>query len=586
MKKFYLLLSAAAVVASASAVEKQAIAKSAQPVKAELQKMMASPVKDLKQMPESKIAKIKRAPGESDYSFFMPASNLGSIGMDPSGSGYNGLGFASSYGDIVFNNMSTNVKENTWTFSQFNAITPEGQFITETTNTDSFALESQVGQVMAPQLSVLFNSGKTGSYKMNTQMYLCGGSVQYWMGSDSECGFTFYQNCGMKNPEGYNGTSSLKGAYDVTDKRQYNENGVYVSKDNSSNWQAVMEKDYFPGQTVTNLKMDNYMIIHPAPASTYLFTRGWGWINVKASKETQLISYVYPIDEDGTISDVAIAVGYAAVPRGETSDVLFEYNPLNEEGDELEGEVFVDTAVAITIEGFAGNSAIQELCPISGFYPFSYAAYTANDYANADICKNPSLRMTFSMDVDGEQQSVITFDRGLYFYNQKEVNGQPVDDDTLTMISYAQFMVDAVFAFIDEVNGVSSVNVAKDGGEVEVELNAYYYDIAKLVEAGYYEVNAPEWLTVSFSAPDAETSNTTMTVKAAASDTDRTGVVTIEGLGATYSLEVVQGLGGAVEVVTADGEAQYFDLTGRKVANPEKGVYVKVNGNKAEKVIL
>lgn len=58
---------------------------------------------------------------------------------------------------------------------------------------------------------------------------------------------------------------------------------------------------------------------------------------------------------------------------------------------------------------------------------------------------------------------------------------------------------------------------------------------------------------------------------------------------ATYEITFLQGSkadDNAVEVVTANGKVQYFDLTGRRVSNPEKGVYVKVCGNKSEKVIL
>lgn len=59
---------------------------------------------------------------------------------------------------------------------------------------------------------------------------------------------------------------------------------------------------------------------------------------------------------------------------------------------------------------------------------------------------------------------------------------------------------------------------------------------------------------------------------------------------ASYEITFLQGSKaedpGSVGVVTVEGETQYFDLAGRRVVNPEKGIYVKVNGNKAEKVVL
>lgn len=71
-------------------------------------------------------------------------------------------------------------------------------------------------------------------------------------------------------------------------------------------------------------------------------------------------------------------------------------------------------------------------------------------------------------------------------------------------------------------------------------------------------------------------------------DETRKCVVKISIPAASYEITFLQGSNaeGAVDVITANGEATYFDLAGRKVANPEKGIYVKVNGNKAEKVVL
>lgn len=50
----------------------------------------------------------------------------------------------------------------------------------------------------------------------------------------------------------------------------------------------------------------------------------------------------------------------------------------------------------------------------------------------------------------------------------------------------------------------------------------------------------------------------------------------------------VLGEGGtsSVELVGVDAETVYYDLQGNRVANPDKGVYIKVTGTKAEKVIL
>ena len=54
----------------------------------------------------------------------------------------------------------------------------------------------------------------------------------------------------------------------------------------------------------------------------------------------------------------------------------------------------------------------------------------------------------------------------------------------------------------------------------------------------------------------------------------------------TYSFEVVQSTPLGVDGIEAEeGEAEYFTLQGVKVANPEKGIYIKVVGGKAVKVV-
>ena len=70
-------------------------------------------------------------------------------------------------------------------------------------------------------------------------------------------------------------------------------------------------------------------------------------------------------------------------------------------------------------------------------------------------------------------------------------------------------------------------------------------------------------------------------------DVSRTCVVRISIPGAHYDLTLRQGSkNSAVEVVGVESSAEYYDLQGRRVANPDKGIYIKKAGNKATKVIL
>lgn len=70
-------------------------------------------------------------------------------------------------------------------------------------------------------------------------------------------------------------------------------------------------------------------------------------------------------------------------------------------------------------------------------------------------------------------------------------------------------------------------------------------------------------------------------------DISRTCVVKISIPAASYTFTLYQGSNNnAVELVGVDEAPVYYDLQGRRVVNPEKGIYFKKIGNKAEKVLL
>lgn len=575
MKKFYILMSAACVAATAFAVENHKVAqvKKSSPVRESVQSI-ADPVKavqaaEIKASSEaSKV--IKKADGTDGFVYFLPDDNIMSIGMTPEGNYATGYGFASSYGSLNFYNLSTKVESTTWNYTNLSdyEIEEDQQVWNYQTSTDqNLSIKSGIGVVMPPILYA--GSDEESAYQLPvTKIYYCGGSAQYWGASD--CGLTFYQNTGLKNYRGNTGGLTYELSYSIGDDL-YNENGVY------NGWESVIQKKY-PDSAISNIKLNNFSIIQPKPASTYFMTEGWIWMKVSATAATQLISYIYPITEEG-LSDTPIAIGYATVAEGDTDFQKFEYYPINEDGDEMEGDVFVDSAVLITIEGFAGNEAITDVSPVSGYYPFSYAEYKSGNY---DIMKSTDMMMNFTFDVDGTPVTRLLEDTGLYYFNDRNVDG-----DTLSALSYAMFCTNATYAFIVAANGEESVHIDEAGGSVDVDINALYYMVAELVEDGYYEVTAPDWLTVTFSEADEETYLTTMTVTAEASEEGRTGVVSINGIGATFDLTVVQGDGGAgVDVVVSDKDAVYYDLAGRRVMNPDKGIYIKKSANKAEKVIL
>lgn len=68
---------------------------------------------------------------------------------------------------------------------------------------------------------------------------------------------------------------------------------------------------------------------------------------------------------------------------------------------------------------------------------------------------------------------------------------------------------------------------------------------------------------------------------------DITVVVTVyQSAPSLYVINFAAAGSGVAELEAENGEAVYFNLQGVKVANPEKGLYIKVEGHKATKVIL
>lgn len=202
-----------------------------------------------------------------------------------------------------------------------------------------------------------------------------------------------------------------------------------------------------------------------------------------------------------------------------------------------------------------------------------------------NIINAPSLRVHLTFSVDGESVDALMYDSGLYYYDQRtNPLGEMIDGDTISLLGYAQFMTDATFAFINPSQ--ESVNVPLEGGKAELEYEALYYDINGLMEDGLYELSAPDWVKVEFGESSQETGLTPVTLTVAPSQEGRTGVVSLKGLGVSGDIKVVQGEGSGVGVVVADKDVKYYDLTGRRVLNPEKGAYIKMTGNKSEKVMF
>lgn len=549
------------------------------------------------QLAQKRAAKKKAGETMPLLPFYSPQPNVMAFGMSDKQYGLiDMLGFQSSYGTTTFYNCTIGAETYNWTYSEVDAM-EEGNFIESEFAGYDLTVKNGVGQLMTPWLDAYDEAGASDSYTAYQAEFLCGGSASYWVGENEQYGtygLTFYKNAGLKDPGGYSGTLTNLTTYQPG-KLGFSAGGAYVNPQYAGNWEnnltnrlgTTITED---GDTIvtpaTNVAVQNFTLRFPAPESTYTMTRAWMWANLSATDATQLTSYIYRVNEDGTIDeDYPIAMGTANVAKGDSQLLNFSYMRLDEDGDPVEGVIYINSAVAITLEGFAGNKAIKEFTPILGYNPFDYRNYSANDYELASyMIPSPQLRITLSFDMDGESRMVTTWDPYLYRWDDN-------DENTVIDINIAQFTMDATFPYIYSVNGEESITLDENGGTQDVELTAYWYNIQWLVEnydeeeeMGYL-LSAPEWLDVEIGEADPQTGVTIMTVSAEATDTPRSGVITLDGMGATYSLKVQQGESG-VATISLEKGAEYYDLMGRKVANPEKGIFIKKHGKTSTKVIF
>lgn len=131
----------------------------------------------------------------------------------------------------------------------------------------------------------------------------------------------------------------------------------------------------------------------------------------------------------------------------------------------------------------------------------------------------------------------------------------------------------------------------------------YYLDLVSTSETSEFEItyngeDECEWLAVTDVYDEMEENENgdevfsgfcglCFTASPNPNDENRTCVVNISIPAANYKFTLRQGSNNdAVEIVGADEASVYFDLQGRRVVNPEKGIYIKKTANKAEKVIL
>lgn len=151
----------------------------------------------------------------------------------------------------------------------------------------------------------------------------------------------------------------------------------------------------------------------------------------------------------------------------------------------------------------------------------------------------------------------------------------------------------------------SEIRLANDGATTEeVQGLSYALMLMSTSQTDDFEVTFDgeeecEWLSITDVYDETETNEAgeeeftgltalEFTATPNPSDESRVCHVRISIPAASYDITFLQGskAENAVDSITVEGVAKYFDLSGRQIVNPEKGVYIKVSGNKAEKVVF
>ncbi|MDE6553295.1 MAG: hypothetical protein K2K98_10155 [Muribaculaceae bacterium] len=306
-----------------------------------------------------------------------------------------------------------------------------------------------------------------------------------------------------------------------------------------------------------------------APAAPYLITKMWCWMNLTVNKPTVVNMTLYKMN-GGYMTEDVIASGSLSVSPTDKFDTLpFELFTLDEDDLETDDPVVIDCDFMAVMT--FNNEDIDQVYPVcGGGANFPATSETNPFYANG--------RMLLIENGGPEDAQGLYYIRPPYAF---------FTDNTRTEMAAVTdwlWMVDATYPWTRSADGVTEVNVPAEGGVASFNIDTYF-------GLQYFNYEVPDWI-------DFENANITINqelrcqvlnlpVNALPAGVEgRSAEVKIDGIGTQMTVVVTQGKVDAVSTIVVDKNAEYFDLQGRRVANPEKGLYIKKSGNKAEKVIL
>ncbi len=568
MKNFALLLSAMAVASSAFAAAPEvngSLAKTsnaAQPVKATASVCNSGKVRVANQIIGKKV--INNVPTRADelsVSYNEPAG-LFALGLTDGFNGFDGFSYRKgpAYTPLTWTNTSVGATDFEWeVLKDFS--TGETQIF----KADDFTYSETYSIVNGPILYGMDAAGNADVFQIGAPKTADGEldapRIAYFFGGDCEMdeGYNFGMSSYLygNNGGGYSRFACL--GYNPSDKENNPETGldpVYTDPDPE-------------GLGYENVKFKGYVNVFKQPATPYYVTKMWTWMYVKANKATNVEINLYKIDEDGLVTDEIVASGEAALAKSkkaaESLMLSFDLFALDEDGLQTDEPIVIDCPVAAVMTFNLDD--IDEVNTIGGCGAVAPADSDLRYPTNAYIL----------LEINGEEK----FQYSPYRY---------YTDDTLSaLITVTDFMwmLDATFPWTYAADGITEIKAPNEGGTVSFNISSYY----GIQYFGYYLPEDCDWIDMETATvsenQDLRCQVLNLPVAALPEGVEgRSATIEVEGIGTELTLVVTQGEGNAVSTIVVDKNAEYFDLAGRRVANPEKGIYIKKTGNKAEKVLF
>ena len=260
------------------------------------------------------------------------------------------------------------------------------------------------------------------------------------------------------------------------------------------------------------------------------------------------------LNEDSPLIE-ATAKASDAVTESGLYSLPFKFYTEDEAGNNVQTYFVYDQPIVVDVYGYSNNPKVR-----------SFGICT--QYANNESGKNyTAMRLTLANGTTSwytGDNALQDFYNALYFTFFGSYNFLMPEEAEITLNSGSD-------------NGNVNVTAANSPENWWIEYNGNKFPLVSGAELD-------GWLTVSGMSLNGEHS---LRFNATPTESERSVNFTLCTKGASTQLTVKQHVSvGVDEISVAEGEAQYYNMQGVRVANPENGMFIRVQNGKAHKVVL